>query len=467
VLEKNDDEDTARMIAWKNVKDKYKKINDKWVSKANTMTHFNARTSGKLRYERHEGKQYVVAPVIAITEGVHSGSMGPAFYSAEELGRFVESWNGCPLPVGHPEDDKGNHISCQTPELIEKQSVGRFWNAKMEDKKLKGEIWVDVEKAKHIAPEVLNILTGGSEYLEVSTALWSDDSPQIGRWQESYFDAVVKNIRPDHIALLPHGKGACSVADGCGAPRINTNLQINDVTLNNVNDEAKKTFFTKLFDALKSLNFNLGGESKMTKAEKITALISNELTTFVEDDREWLNTLDECKLDKMVPVAPKANTDPDPNDAKKKEEDEKKVKEAELKANAEKAEKERAEAQAKAEKEASEKLAAQKGKPQTADEFIANAPKEIKEVLGTGLTLHRTQRDEVIKQLTANARNSFTEDELKSKTLDELKKLAELANVPIDFTANGAPVKSNKDDDKYASPMPEWDYEKNCVAEVK
>jgi hypothetical protein len=205
----------------------------------------------------------------------------------------------------------------------------------------------------------------------------------------------------------------------------------------------------------------------MTKAEKITALISNELTTFVEDDREWLNTLDECKLDKMVPVAPKANTDPDPNDAKKKEEDEKKVKEAELKANAEKAEKERAEAQAKAEKEASEKLAAQKGKPQTADEFIANAPKEIKEVLGTGLTLHRTQRDEVIKQLTANVRNSFTEDELKSKTLDELKKLAELANVPIDFTANGAPVKSNKDDDKYASPMPEWDYEKNCVAEVK
>ena len=48
------------------------------------------------------GKKHIVVPVVMMVEGVHSGSHGPIFHSAEELGRFPESWNGIPITIPHP-----------------------------------------------------------------------------------------------------------------------------------------------------------------------------------------------------------------------------------------------------------------------------------------------------------------------------------------------------------------------------
>ena len=169
-----------------------------------------------IRREMFEGKNHIVVPVVALVEGVHYGNGGPFFYPAVEIAKYVASWNGIPIPVFHPEE-YGKNVSANSPSVIEERSVGRFFNAFFDSDggKLKGELWIDEDKAKKISPDILSLIFGGRP-LEVSTALWSDDDATPGTWHDEEFVATVMNFRPDHIALLPGGEGACSWADGCG-----------------------------------------------------------------------------------------------------------------------------------------------------------------------------------------------------------------------------------------------------------
>jgi hypothetical protein len=64
---------------------------------------------------------------------------------------------------------------------------------------------------------MLELLAAGGP-VEVSTAYYRDlDTTTTG----TGFTGAAKNLKPDHLALLPHSKGACSWQDGCGAPRVN------------------------------------------------------------------------------------------------------------------------------------------------------------------------------------------------------------------------------------------------------
>ncbi len=177
---------------------------------------FSTHTQGYvLREEQFQGKKHIVAPVILMTPGVHNGSNGPVLYTEEELAKYASSWNGRPVPVLHPENDEGVPVSCNTPEIIDNQTVGWLFNTRFEGGKLRGEIWVDEAKAQSVSPLVMEALRY-QRPMEVSTGLFSDFEPVQGTYNEEQYAAVARNIRPDHLALLPGGKGACSWEDGCG-----------------------------------------------------------------------------------------------------------------------------------------------------------------------------------------------------------------------------------------------------------
>lgn len=165
----------------------------------------------------HDGITYLTAPVVLLTEGVHAGSAGPIFYSAEELSRFPAAWNGIPLPVNHPDDGQGNFLSAGDPNVVRDWSVGRLWNVRWDatTNKLRGEIWVDVNRCQRLAPAILTRLRN-NQPLEVSTGLFSDAAQEPGTWNNEQYHSIARNFRPDHLALLPNSIGACSIADGCG-----------------------------------------------------------------------------------------------------------------------------------------------------------------------------------------------------------------------------------------------------------
>ena len=176
----------------------------------------------------HQGKPHLVVPITMMVEGVHHGSNGPMLHLAEELGKFPGAWNGIPIVIDHPELD-GENISANDPGVIDARAVGRIYNTFMDGNKLRAEAWLDEEKLRQTSPTALDAVLNG-RILEVSVGVFTEDEEVAGDYHGEQYNAIARNMRPDHLALLPGGIGACSVTDGCGI-RANQNKKGgNDVT---------------------------------------------------------------------------------------------------------------------------------------------------------------------------------------------------------------------------------------------
>ena len=250
-------------------------------------------------------KQYYVVPVVMMVEGVHNGSRGPLFHSADELGKVEAAWNGIPVTVGHPLTDDDMFISANSPEILSSWSVGKVFNTRMENGKLKAEAWLDIERLKIISPETLRLVQSG-QIMEVSVGIFSDEDEVEGVWNSENYIAVARNYRPDHLALLPGEIGACSVEDGCGL-RVNSGTVTTTYIGDDVSSGGTVTVddsqdMEQLDNQLEKID-NKNGVHIMCEVckEKVKELIAHESTHFTEDDREWLEALTEDKLDKLIP----------------------------------------------------------------------------------------------------------------------------------------------------------------------
>jgi hypothetical protein len=163
------------------------------------------------RTERKDGKTYLVVPVVMMREGVHSGSHGAIYHTAEELGKDIEKWNGIPITINHPQEGD-TFISANSPGV---QVVGRIYNAHMDGDKLKAEAWLNEQKMLSASPQALEHIRA-MRPLDVSVGIYSEELAVAGDWNGEHYNAQAANYRPDHLALLPGGEGACSWADGCG-----------------------------------------------------------------------------------------------------------------------------------------------------------------------------------------------------------------------------------------------------------
>ena len=159
-----------------------------------------------------------------------------------------------------------------------------------------------------------------------------------------------------------------------------------------------------------------------TNMQGFDGLIGNKATQFTEDDRESLESQDETRLNSLSPVA---NSEGD-----------EKPKDKVLETN-----------------EGSEGEGSEDAKvtanSQTAEEFIESAPAEMQEVLSDGLRMQREVKDKFIKELVANERCGFSEEELKEMKTEQIRKLSKLGNVP-DYAgqAGGSEITTNTGDDE-------------------
>ena len=165
------------------------------------------------RYELLDGRKYLVARVVPIVEGVLNNYLVPA----EEIAACIDAWNDLPLPLGHPQNDYGEYVSGKSPEMIA-QSVGRFFNAQMDGHKLVGEVWLDIEKCQRLGGDAAECLRRieANEIIEVSTAFYPTTTMQQGIWDGVRYNGIHRHLRPNHLALLPNGTGACNATMGCG-----------------------------------------------------------------------------------------------------------------------------------------------------------------------------------------------------------------------------------------------------------
>lgn len=458
----------------------------------NSYSLINTNAGYTISVKKHEGEKHLVVPVVMMVEGVHNGSHGPLFHPATELGKFPEVWNGIPVIVRHPQKN-GMYVSANSPDIVDEQVIGRVYNTRMEDGKLKADVWINENKAIKVYPEILGYLHSGKP-IDVSVGVFTEDELTPGEWNGEQYIGIAKNHRPDHLALLPNEKGACSLEDGCGlginkkggdeesvietyrlsykgtestewsAPalqdfgvdgrwedlpreeraRIAAHFLIGDADaptfqdlkfpvvnpktgklneralraviggrgsqVKGVSDEERKRarrqayrLLVEEFDVdleippMSTLKENKKGGKKME--DKVKLLIQSG--KFDEKDAEWLGTLQEEHLDKLIDLT--------------------KAEPAKIEVN----------------KEAV--LEELKEQFKDLNVYLDMAPVEIREQIGFGMKLLQEKKQEYIDYIKTNsASNVFSDDELKSMKICQLEKLAKAIPPKVDYTAMGA-----------------------------
>lgn len=169
-----------------------------------------------VQLKKLEDRVHFVVPVVLIVEGVLNGSEGPLYYPAEELKKSAALWNGKPVVVYHP--DMYYSGIAGNPEVFNRQKIGTLFNVRFENKSLKGEAWLDPDRLKRVDERVLEAVEH-NRMVEVSTGLFTDNENVSGEFNGIPYRAIARNYRPDHLAILPDKKGACSIEDGAGLCR--------------------------------------------------------------------------------------------------------------------------------------------------------------------------------------------------------------------------------------------------------
>lgn len=455
----------------------------------NSKLAYNANVPS--REEMFEGELYLVAPVIALVEGVHNGTAGPLMYNANEISKFAEAWNGSPLPISHPKKD-GELVSANSPRVLESNNVGRAFNMHFEDNKLKGEIWVNIKKAQALSPQVLSTIRN-QEPLEISTSFYSDDDGIPGEWHGEKYNASIINIRPDHIALLPTEIGACSWEDGCGV-RANIAKEKNPSLLKRFGN-----FFNQLFSDVSDLSDNEASHGDIrTKLQPIVdswdnALLLHYIVDMYDDyfiycaesrsespppfisklykrnytlneNEEIVLSNEAVEVRKEKMYIPVANSKENPM-AKKNEMIDGLIARPENQfTDADKDWMDKLDEDALSRFVAPDPPAINNEEPPstnneeppanneeppvapTLDDVIANASGEVQETLQRAVARERQIKSDMVDALLDNARCNFTKEELGKKNIEELGNLATLAQIDNDFSgAVGGSVANESD----------------------
>lgn len=186
---------------------------------------FTSNASTKLvRNDKMAGRDYVVVPMVMIVEGVLNGSKGALLYTADEMRKpsVVANWNMKPVVVNHPEKN-GNAVSACDPDILTKYQVGVIMNTRFEAGSVKAkrparlvaEAWIDVAQANNVDARVMEAVEK-KKTLELSTGLFTENEAADGEFMGKKYDAIARNFKADHLAILPDKAGACSIDDGAG-----------------------------------------------------------------------------------------------------------------------------------------------------------------------------------------------------------------------------------------------------------
>lgn len=439
------------------------------------FTRITANFSGPVRHDTMGGREYKVVPMVMMLEGVLNGDHGPILYPEEEIAKFPSAWNSRPVVAYHPEQG----VSASNPDIITNRGIGVVMNAKWEDGKLKAEAWCEVSRMEIVDNRILDAVQN-NKMLELSTGLYIEPDRTPGEFNGKSYDIIARNFQPDHIAVLPDIKGACSIEDGAGFLRLNsenskvlidvskmTEDQRNFIASNDKSfiaklgkfianeishgdirsllnsalrteinrediwiEEVFDTFFIyedqgKLFKRtytvvdgkvgitetavevvrvveFRTLDGKFVGNRKdepMDKKKLVDGLIANADTSWEESDRETLMAMNEATLSKIGVVKNEESTS-----------------EAGTEATVEATE------ATEAKVEATEVIS-----NMTVDKYLeTQVPAEIKGVLQNALSLHNQTKNQLITDLVANKKCTFTEVFLQTKDIEELTNLKNL-----------------------------------------
>ena len=177
-----------------------------------------------------------------------------------------------------------------------------------------------------------------------------------------------------------------------------------------------------------------GGDKEMSKdkgccPEKVTQLIENKDTKFTEEDREWLTALAEDQLDKMVPEVPevKDNAGTDGTDAT-------------------------GDGDTVTDNQDQDQSTSADGKMPTFKDLLETADPKVREKIEYGFQTYDQRRAELTETICNREGSPWTAEELESKSITELEKLAVWAQPKANYQGQGGGfVNTNSEEEPLAA----------------
>lgn len=211
-----------------------------------------ANKQGSFRRQKMGGVDFLVIPLVMLTDDVHTGTNDnepiAVRYTGEVLGKRPSIWNGKPVVLDHPDGD-----TAEDPVFLESNQIGLILNSyygviENGSDALCGEAWVGEERLKVLNEAIYKKIVAG-EAVEVSTGVSMDADGKAGVWNNRPFDTTATDIRADHLAFLTKGKGACSCKKGCGANKNQAPLRLtmqNAMSYNRISNAIDSALRTSL-----------------------------------------------------------------------------------------------------------------------------------------------------------------------------------------------------------------------------
>ena len=432
----------------------------------------NVGSDYDIRYEKIGSSSFMVVPVIMMREGVHAGSGGPAYYPPSVIGNDYQSWDGTPVMINHPFDKEGNPITVNSPEGLA-QTVGNIFNTTFDSETtiLAAEARIDEGRLREVSPAAYNSIIS-KKPLDVSTGILPELDKTPGEWEGEAYDMTVNGWLPDHLAILPGQKGACSWEDGCGI-RLNSSIVLananlsdrvnavrnavtsmdtkgkwhyveqvhsdhviyqvdqvgggnsdyykqdytydkkaNKATLTGMKERmTRKVTFSKV--SVMNQENKTGGNDNMAEKctcseDKVKTLISAS-KNLTEKDKENLMNLSEETVDEMIANAQKATEAEKEGNKPEQKED----KEITL--------------------EAAMEVVANKITP---EKLLNLLPKDVQEHIQIGLNSHKEKHGQLVNQLK-ESQSEYSEEELTAMSVPNLERLSRALGAAAKPVSNG------------------------------
>lgn len=190
-------------------------------------------SDASVRRVTEDGAEFLVAPTVAVREGVYrypdpQGGISRELLPGEEIERTEAEWDGVPVVLDHPMTASGQPTTLSRGDALDVQIVGEVREPRANEDgdgvKLQNETWFDTSKRGAFGGVYSRLLdrVEAGETIETSTGYTSIPRSNSGQYDGESYDATQKAVTPDHLAILTGNKtGNCSVAGGCGVGRAN------------------------------------------------------------------------------------------------------------------------------------------------------------------------------------------------------------------------------------------------------
>lgn len=248
-----------------------------------------------------DGKEHIVInDVVPIVDDI---VMNGIFYPADEINKSYMTLNDNLMPLDHPRINN-EHVSALNPQAINNFYIGAWGrNVRKSNDRVLMDAYIDrkfaesTEKGRMLVNRLDDMMNGkNTAPIHVSTGLTYTPDNQSGSSKGKRYTAIARNMKFDHVAILPDKQGAATPDDGVGI-FVNSDGEkspIENVSLIDCSDDSISNVISKTIkEVLSVFKFNQKEEEDLMKEKILLALNAAGIKTDGLSDEQLLKVYNE------------------------------------------------------------------------------------------------------------------------------------------------------------------------------